>query len=275
MEMNQIPETKYVLHRRFDRMGRLVGDDKMEKLFATHVMVIGLGGVGSWAAESLARSGVGKITLVDFDEICITNANRQLHALTGLVGKKKAMVMGERLQKINPQAEIKTMDLFYNAENSEMILGHKPDFIIDAIDNITAKCHLIATAKEKNIKIITSGGSGAKLDPTRIKISDLSNTEVDPLSAVIRKLLRQNFAFPRKGSFGVPCVWSDEEPRNPITLHYDKGEGFKCVCPQGQNSPHGCEHRNVIHGTASFVTGAFGLSLASWIVRDILGETNS
>src|SRR6476661_1451236 len=111
-ETQQPRETKYVLHRRFDRMGRLVGDANMEKLFNTHVMVIGLGGVGSWAAESLARSGVGKLTLVDFDEVCITNANRQLHALQGMVGQKKALVMAERMKKINPQAQVEGLALF-------------------------------------------------------------------------------------------------------------------------------------------------------------------
>ena len=134
----QPPETNYVLHRRFDRMGRLVGDAAMKKLRESHVIVIGLGGVGSWAAESLMRSGLGKITLVDFDEVCITNANRQLHALQGLVGKKKASVMSERMKKINPQAEVIEKAIFYNEENSEQILGDKADFIIDAIDNLTA-----------------------------------------------------------------------------------------------------------------------------------------
>ena len=271
---HHIPETKYVLHRRFDRMGRLIGDEKMEKLMGSHVMIIGLGGVGSWAAESIARSGVGKITLVDFDDICITNANRQLHALTGLVGKKKAHIMAERLQKINPQAKVIGMDLFYHAETSEQIFADKPDYVIDAIDNITAKCHLIATAKAKGIKVIMSGGSGSKIDPTKIKVSDLSKTNVDPLCSTIRKLLRQNFQFPRDKSFGVPCVWSDETPRDPVALHYDKGEGFKCVCPQNDFNLHSCDSRNVIHGTASFVTGAFGLNLAGWVVRDIVQENN-
>lgn len=273
MEMNpQIPETNYVLHRRFDRMGRLVGDSNMEKLFSAHVMIVGLGGVGSWAAESIARSGVGRITLIDYDDVCITNANRQLHALTGLVGKKKSQIMAERLQKINPQAQVKGINEFYNAQNSETLLNENPDYIIDAIDNITAKCHLIATAKARNIKVIMSGGSGAKMDPTRIKISDLAQTEIDPLSATIRKILRQNYDFPREKYFGVPCVWSDEIPRDPVPLKYDKGEGFKCVCPQNDFNLNTCDNKNVIHGTASFITGTFGLHLASWVVRDIVGE---
>src|ERR1035437_5014843 len=139
----QPAESNYVLHRRFDRIGRLIGDERMESLFRAHVMIIGVGGVGSWAAESLARSGVGRLTLVDFDDICITNTNRQLHTMSGLVGKKKAPVMAERLSKINPSARIEPMDLFYNMNTSEEILSRRPDFILDAIDNITAKCHLL------------------------------------------------------------------------------------------------------------------------------------
>lgn len=274
MEMNQQntlpqpPETEYVLHRRFDSMGRLVGDDVMTRLFKTHVMVIGLGGVGSWAAESLVRSGVGKITIVDFDEICITNANRQLHALQGLVGKKKAEVMGERLRKINPQATVEVIPAFYNEENSEMMLSHNPDYIVDAIDNLTAKTHLLATCKARGIKVVTSGGSAAKMDPFRIKLADLGKTYVDPMAAQVRKILRQKYGI-KGNTFGIPCVFSDETPRDPVELKYDKGMGFKCVCPQNNNNLHTCDNRNVIHGTASFVTGAFGLALASYVVNQV------
>lgn len=274
---NNLPqpqETEYVLHRRFDRMGRLVGDPVMKKLFNTHVMVIGLGGVGSWAAESLTRSGVGKLTVIDFDEVCITNANRQLHALQGLVGKKKAEVMGERLRKINPQATVTVIPEFYNEENSEMMLSHKPDFIVDAIDNLTAKTHLLSTCRERGIKIITSGGSAAKMDPLRIKLADLGETYADPMAAQVRKILRQKYNFPDTKKFGIPCVFSDEIPRLPEELKYDNGQGFKCVCPQ-KSSLHGCDNRNVIHGTASFVTGAFGLAMASYVVNQIYSEVNA
>lgn len=269
-----IPETKYVLHRRFDRMGRLVGDNGMLALFQTHVMVIGVGGVGSWAAEALARSGVGKITLVDFDEVCITNANRQIHALQGLVGKKKAEVMAERLKKINPQAQVQAVSMFYNEENSAEILAHKPDYIVDAIDNLSAKIHLLNYCRQNEIPVITSGGAAARLDPSRIKTEDLADTYQDPLAAQVRKLLRQKFEFPRNGKFGIPCVFSDEPTIQPQELKYDNGEGFKCVCPQGQNDLHSCEHRNVIWGTASFVTGAFGLHMSSWIVRQVLEKNH-
>lgn len=262
-------ENRYILHRRFDRMGRLVGDQNMQKLFNSHVMIIGLGGVGSWAAESLARSGVGKLTVIDHDEICITNANRQLHALQGLVGKKKAEIMAERLRKINPQAEVISIPQFYKAETSEQILALKPDYIVDCIDNLTAKTFLLNQCREQNLKVITSGGASAKMDPTRIRITDLAKTHLDPLSHTVRKILRQEYRFPKGKFFDIPCVFSDEIPMEPIELHYDQGQGFKCVCPQGENSPHGCLHRNVIYGTASFVTGAFGLAMASWVVRQI------
>ncbi|WP_295905703.1 tRNA threonylcarbamoyladenosine dehydratase [uncultured Bdellovibrio sp.] len=280
MEMNpennlpQPPETEYVLHRRFDRMGRLVGDPTMKKLFNTHVMVIGLGGVGSWAAESLARSGVGKITVIDFDEICITNANRQIHALQGLVGKKKAEIMGERLRKINPQSTVNVIPEFYNEENSAMMLSHNPDYIVDAIDNLTAKAHLLATCREKGIKVITTGGSAAKMDPLRIKMADLGETYGDPMAASVRKILRQKHNFPESKKFGIPCVFSDEIPKLPEELKYDNGQGFKCVCPT-KSSLHGCDNRNVIHGTASFVTGAFGLAMASYVVNQIHAEVKS
>ncbi|AFY01990.1 tRNA threonylcarbamoyladenosine dehydratase [Bdellovibrio bacteriovorus] len=280
METTQSPnlpqpqETEYVLHRRFDRMGRLVGDEVMKRLFNTHVMVIGLGGVGSWAAESLARSGVGKLTIIDFDEICITNANRQLHALQGLVGKKKAEVMGERLRKINPQNNVTVIPEFYNAENSEMMLSHKPDYIVDAIDNLTAKTHLLATCRERGIKVITSGGSAAKMDPLRIKKADLADTYVDPMAAQVRKMLRQKYDFPEK-NFGIPCIFSDETPIQPVELKYDHGQGFKCVCPKGQNDLHNCDSRNVIWGTASYVTGAFGLAMASHIVNEIHAQAQN
>ena len=264
----QPPETEYVLHRRFDRMGRLVGDQVMHKLLGSHVMIIGLGGVGSWAAESLARSGVGQLTVVDFDEVCITNANRQIHALQGLVGRKKAEVMGERLRKINPQAKVEVMAEFYNAENSAKILANKPDYIVDAIDNLTAKAHLLATCRDLGIKVITSAGSAAKMDPLRIKKVDLAETVVCPMAQQLRKILRQKYDFPEK-TFGIPCIFSDEIPMQPEPLYYDKGMGFKCVCPQNQNNLHSCEHRNVIYGTASYVTGAFGLAMASHIVNDI------
>lgn len=262
------PEMReYTLHRRFDRFGRLVGDAMMWKLFQSHVMVIGIGGVGSFAAESLVRSGVGKVTLVDFDDICITNINRQLHALTGLIGLKKARVMAERLKKVNPQAEITSIEKFYSPESSDEILGHSPDLVLDCIDNISAKCHLLATCVSKKIPVICSAGASAKEDPLSIRVVDLSETHTDPFIFEVRRVMRQKYGFPSEGKLGIPTVFSVEKPSQPEELHYDKGQGFKCVCPQGANDYHSCEKRSVIYGTASYVTGAFGLALASRSLR--------
>lgn len=267
---NQVTE-KYILHRRFDRMARLVGDESMQTLFNLHVMVIGVGGVGSWTAESLVRSGVGEITLVDFDEICITNTNRQLPALQGMVGKKKVQVMAERLQKINPQAQINIVPKFYSSDTSQEILSQKPDWVVDAIDNISAKCLLISECKKQNIPIVSSMGAGSRIDPLKIKIADLSASYQDPFAQQVRKSLRNDYGFPQGGKeeFGVPCVFSEEEQLIPETLSYDINGEFKCVCPQGQNNFHSCEKRNIIHGTASFVTGTFGLAISSYIIRKV------
>lgn len=272
MELTPIPETKYVLHRRFDRMGRLVGDAAMEKLFRAHVMVVGVGGVGSMAAESLARSGVGRISLVDFDEICITNTNRQLHTLQGLIGRKKSGVMAERLRKINPQATIIDVPEFMSAETSARLLAERPDFVVDAIDNLTAKAHLIVTCRALGLPLISSMGAGSRIDPLAARVADLSETHTDPMAHQLRKMLRSRHDFPAEGKWGIPAVFSEEVPRVPVELHYDLGEGFKCVCPQGQNNLHSCDRRNVIHGTASFVTAQFGLLQAASVVQAIVGD---
>ena len=266
----------YKLHRRFDRMGRLIGDEKMKHLFQSHVMVIGLGGVGSWSAESLARSGVGTLTLVDFDEICVTNFNRQLHALDRTVGSQKVDVMADRLQKINPAASIRPCAQFYNAESSEKLFEVRPDYVVDAIDNVTAKCHLLAFCKERKIPVVTSTGSGGRLDPLEIKTTDLAFTTVDPLARAIRGILREKYHFSRneKEPFGIPAVFSTEPALEPRELHYDGGKGFQCVCPQGDNPYFQCENRNVIMGNASFVTGTFGLVAASIVVRDLLAKVS-
>ncbi len=265
-------ETRYRLHRRFDRMGRLVGDPAMKKLMSSHVMVIGLGGVGSWAAESVVRSGVGRVTVIDFDQVCITNSNRQLHALTGLVGQYKSDVMAERLRKVNPQARVDSLQKFYNAASSDEILGLQPDLVIDAIDNVTAKCHLLATCRDRGIPVVCSTGSGGRMDPTQIRTGDLAVTEIDPLARAVRRILRQQYGFPEQGNFGIQAIYSTEPARDPIELDYDEGKGFKCVCPQGDNGLNTCDQKNLIMGNASFVTGPFGLACASLAVRSLIGE---
>jgi len=275
-------ENAYRLHRRFDRMGRLIGDPAMQKLFASHAVVIGLGGVGSWAAESLVRAGVGRVTIVDFDQVCITNTNRQLAAIGGKVGEFKAEVLAERFRKINPQVRIEAVVKFYSEKTSDEILGltsgsglksgDRPDYVIDAIDNITAKCHLLAACRANGIPVATSTGSGGRLDPTQLRIADLARTEFDPLARAVRRILREKYAFPRagEGDFGIQAVYSGEPSRDPVELAYDGGKGFKCVCPQGQNGLNDCDMKNLIMGNAGFVTATFGNYLASIVVRTLI-----
>lgn len=260
----------YRLHRRFDRMGRLVGDRKMRKLLESHVLVVGLGGVGSWAAEAVVRSGVGEVTIVDFDEICVTNFNRQIHALQGHVGRDKAEVLAERFGRINPRARIHPLVQFYNFETCPGIFSRRPDFVIDAIDNVTAKCHLLNHCRKEGIPVVCSTGSGGRLDPLRIRSSDLSETETDPLARAIRRILRGKYGFPERGSFGIPAVYSVEPATPPEELGYDNGAGFRCVCPQGDNPYFQCDNRNLILGNAGFVTGAFGMACASIAVRALI-----
>lgn len=263
-------EDTYRLHRRFDRMGRLVGDEKMALLMASHVTVIGLGGVGSMVVESLVRSGIGHLTLVDFDRVCVTNSNRQLQAMRGTVGKRKAEVLGERVRAINPQARVDVVCRFYDAHSADELL-RDATFVVDAIDNVTAKLHLLANCRSRGIPVVSCTGAAGRMDPTAIKVADLADTEGDRLAHIMRKHLRQRYNFPRKGPFGIPAVYSTEPQIEPVELHYDHGEGFRCVCPGGTNDLHSCDSRNIIYGTASWVTGSFGLIAASVVVRKILG----
>ena len=259
---------EWVLHRRFDRMGRLLGDQAMQRLLSAHVVVVGMGGVGSFAAEALVRSGIGHLTLVDFDLICITNSNRQLHAMQGTIGHPKVEVMAERLLLINPKARIDTHFMFYEAGQESLLLAGAPHFVVDAIDNLTAKCHLLSTCKAQRLPVITCTGSANKLDPTQIRIAELSLTTIDPLAREVRSILRKQHGFPQEGPMGIPAFYSTEPPRTPVGLAYDAG-AFSCICPQGNNEHHSCERRHQINGTAGFVTGAFGLAAAAYVVQSL------
>lgn len=264
-------ETPLLLHRRFDRMARLVGNDAMTRLHRAKVMVVGLGGVGSFVAESLARSGIGNLTLVDFDKVCTTNTNRQLQAMKGEIGKPKADVLAERLAKVNPQSQIAARRTFYNEETADALFAENPDFVVDAIDNVTAKCHLLAECHRREIPVVCSTGAAGRIDPTAIRIADLAETSVDPLASAVRRILRKRFDFPSEGRFGIPAVFSVEPAAQPLALDYDGEGGFRCVCPGSKDSPHSCEQRSVIYGTASFITGTFGLYCASIVVRQLSG----
>ncbi|MEW5854798.1 MAG: tRNA threonylcarbamoyladenosine dehydratase [Myxococcota bacterium] len=255
-------------HRRFDRLVRLTGAEGFTRLRAAHVAVYGLGGVGSFAAESLARSGVGTLTVVDFDDVCVTNTNRQLHALKGNVGKPKAYIMRERLQLVDPQAVIHAKRAFYNGARADQLIPSDLGFAIDAIDNISAKAHLLATLTARRIPVVTCLGSAGKWDPTRIQVAPLHQTHTCGLARALKKILREKYALAPEDS-GITAVFSDEQRRGPFPVPYDGEEGFRCVCPNGDNGVNECEEKSVIDGSASFVTGAFGLFAASVVVRQI------
>lgn len=267
-------ETPLRTHRRFDRAARLFTEPGLHRLMRSHVMVVGVGGVGSFAAEALARSGIGRLSLVDFDKVCVTNSNRQLHAMKGTVGRHKVDVMAERLRLVHPTSEIVAVKQFYNAESSESLLSPAPDLVIDAIDNLTAKAHLIATCVRLGIRVVSCMGAAARLDPTQICVDDVSNTIKDPFARALRKILQREYRLDaRKGNpLGVPAVFSMEEPIPPSAPSYDAETGFVCVCPGGKNGLNDCDRRARIDGSAAFVTGAFGLTLASVAVRTLLGD---
>jgi len=265
----QAEDTLPKQQRRFDRTARLLGDAAMAQLIRSHVVVFGVGGVGSFALEALARSGVGHLTLVDFDDVCVTNTNRQLHALKDTVGQPKVDVMAERLRAINPHIEVTCRELFYSVETADELLSDACgyDFVVDAIDNITAKCHLLDRARQLGIPLVSSMGAAARLDPTSVRVADLKDSYNDPFARDIRRILRRNYGWNLEEESGVPCVFSIERPHKPTALYYDqKAGGFQCVCPPKDDRPHTCDDRLQIEGTVPYVTGAFGLACAGVVV---------
>jgi tRNA threonylcarbamoyladenosine dehydratase len=255
-----------VTHRRFDRTARLLGDDGVARLASATITVLGVGGVGSCAAEALVRSGVGRVILVDYDRICVTNVNRQLHALKGTLGKPKVEVMAERLRLINPDATIEPRAAFYTAETSAALLTPEPDVVIDAIDNMAAKMHLIATCLRERLRCVSAMGAAARLDPTLVRVADLSETRVDPFARDLRRNLRRKHGIDCTRHLGVWAVYSEEPPLPPRELAYDRG-GFRCVCPGGENGFNDCEHKHRVEGSVAFVPSVFGATAASLVVR--------
>ena len=210
-------ETSTDLARRFGGIARLYGADALQRFQHTHVTVIGIGGVGSWAAEALARSAIGRITLIDLDMIAESNVNRQVHALDGEFGKAKVSAMAHRIRAINPACEVREIEDFVTPENVEAILGGAVDYVIDAIDQVRTKAAMIAWSKRSATPFITAGGAGGQIDGSRIQIADLALTIQDPLLAKVRSLLRKDYGFTReaKKKFGIPAVFSGEPLRYP------------------------------------------------------------
>ncbi len=248
---------------RFSRTELLVGPEGLEKLKNSSVAVFGLGGVGGYVAEALCRSGIGRITIVDFDDVCLTNINRQIHAMNGTVGKAKALLMAERMHQINPDAEIIPYKDFYSAENSEFLLSTDYDYVLDAIDHITSKLHLIRSCRQKGLPIISSMGAAAKLDPTRIRVADISETHKCRMARIVRKLLKKDGI-----EKGVKVVFSTEEYREQAA--FDNICRADCICPNKEDQVFSCRHRRVILGSSSFIPGIFGLTMAGVVVNDLL-----
>ncbi len=266
-----VGDVVYRTHRRFDRAARLFSEPGLHRLMNSRVVVVGVGGVGSFTAEALARSAVGSIVLVDFDRVCVTNTNRQLHAMQGTIGKRKVDIMAERLRLIHPTGTVEPVAQFYNAGSRDEVLFGDIDFVVDAIDNLSSKADLIATCVRRGIPVVSSMGAAARMDPTQVTVADLGQTYKDAFAAALRKILRNEhgLSFDKNTPLGVPAVFSPEEATPPAALKYDEGVGFRCVCPGGKNGLHDCDRRARIDGTASFVTGAFGLAAASVVVRTL------
>ena len=209
------------VERRFGGVKRLFGDTGLNKLQAAHIVVVGIGGVGSWTAEALARNAVGSITLVDLDNIAESNVNRQIHALDGNFGKAKITAMRERIFSINPDCVVREIEYFVTVENARKILDFHFDCLVDCIDDASAKAVLAVLCKAVKSPIVMSGSAGGRLDPTRIQVADLSVVTNDKLLAKVRNLLRRDYQFPKASSaknsakFGVNCVYSDESVIKP------------------------------------------------------------
>jgi len=249
------------LGRRFGGVGRVYGAKAAERFCAAHVCVIGVGGVGSWTVESLARSGVGALSLIDLDHVVESNINRQLQALDATLGRAKVGVLAERVDQINPSCRVRRVEEMLSRDNLEQLIDPGFDQVVDCIDSFRVKAALIAHCRRQRIRLLTLGGAGGQVDPTRIRVSDLSRSIQDPLLARVRRLLRQDYGFSRdpRRRFDVPCVWSDE-PRV-----FPTADGGVCL-----HRPAGSETRDLSCaggiGSVVTVTATFGLVAAAQVL---------
>lgn len=255
--------------RRFSGLDRLYHANAIQILQCSHVVIIGIGGVGSWAAEAIARSGVGKITLIDLDNIAESNVNRQLHALSSTIGLPKVIAMQQRMLEINPNCQIDVVEDFLSPDTIDNYLGglSQSTWIIDCIDQIKTKAHLIAWAKRRKQPIITTGAAGGKTDPTQLKIGDLNLTEYDPLCSRLKQTLKKQFHFPAyPQKFKIPCVYSTENIRYPKeNVDCDLNGSQKNTVLQGLNCAG--------YGSVVTVTASMGLFAASYVINKIMQTT--
>ncbi len=244
----------------FSRTELLLGKEAMEKLKNARVAIFGVGGVGGYVCEALVRSGVGAFDLIDDDKVCLTNLNRQIIATRKTVGKYKVDVMKERILDINPDAKVETHKCFFLPENANEFPFEEYDYIVDAVDTVTAKISLVMLAKEKNVPIISSMGAGNKLDASQFKVADIYKTKVCPLAKVMRRELK------KRGVKKLKVVYSEEQPTRPID---DMAISCRtnCICPPG--AKHKCTERRDIPGSLAFVPSVVGLIIAGEVVQDI------
>lgn len=255
---------------RFAGIARLYGVAALEKFRAAHVCVVGIGGVGSWAAEALARSGIGAITLIDLDDVCISNINRQLHAMTDTIGQDKVAVMAQRIKAINPDCIVHQVEDFVTTDNLRQLISSDIDYVVDAIDSIKAKVALLAYCKRNKIKVISTGGAGGQTDPTQIQIADLTQTINDPLLAKVRNSLRRDYNYSRnpKRRFGIDCVFSTEQ------LVYPQPDGSVCQQKTAQVNAEGEASSMRLDcsggfGAVTVVTASFGFAAVSRVLKKL------
>lgn len=242
----------------------MYGEDAIARLGDAHVTVIGLGGVGSWTAEALARSGVGRLTLVDLDEVCTSNINRQVHATNATVGRSKAVVMAERIAAINPRAVVEVREKFFTDKTADELLSERCDFVVDAIDSFKYKVMLIAACRRRGQPVVVCGSAGGRRDATKVETADLAKTYRDGLLQLVRKKLRDEHGFEKRGvePFGIPAAFCPEPPVYP-----DRAGGVTCEKPrdaQGRSMRLSCEQGL---GAASFVAGTIGFAAAGLVVN--------
>ena len=256
--------------RRFGGIARLYGDAALIRFRDAHICVIGVGGVGSWVVEALARSAIGRITMIDLDNLAESNINRQIHALTDTLGKAKVSALAERIAQINPFCRVTEIEDFISADNLDEMIGSRNfDYVIDAIDNVRAKTALIAYCRDHAIRLVTIGGAGGQIDPTRIEVRDLCRTEQEPLLAKVRKRLRALHRFPRgtKNKFGIDAVFSTEPLRFPESAE---------SCGIDADDQPGISGLNCAgFGSAMVVTAAFGLVAAAHVLRKLALEADA
>ena len=250
--------------RRFIGIQRLYGQQAYQKITNSHICVIGIGGVGSWVVESLARSGVEQLTLIDLDHIAESNINRQIHALSETLGQSKIIAMQERIASINPNCKINLIDDHLSCDNIPQLLNTSFDYIVDCIDQFRIKACLIHHCRSNKIDLLTIGGAGGRIDPTRIQVADLSRSEGDSLLAKTRKQLRTQHDFPRnlQRRFDIPCVFSSEQLRYPTDNHEVSTNKSECSHLTGLNCANG-------FGSLSAVTATFGMIACAHVLNKI------